>query len=835
MRRGRRSAGAALAGLGALTLAVSLAVTPGAGAAPGGPSQDVTFVLKSANPALLNYLARTHNLPKSERLAGLAATVQPAAERQRIIDTITAAGFRVRHVTPWSISTSAPRSVVQNALHTTSTRSGLRLPNNARTAAPLWAALGSTVSTIVASDGSGPKRHPMNATNPVRQAGSDFQMLYGAKSPASGSLVTVATLQFSSWDSSALATFAQLEPKFGGLGMTGFDPVGTGQYTEVPVDVTPSTPLDSGGESEVALDQETILAVAPRADQRAYFAPNTDAGEVDALNVIAADAASGKYNMVALSISWGLCEPEMTPSVMDAMHAAFQNIVAAGVTVFASSGDSGAYDCAGIPGTTHGNELTVDSPANDPLVVGVGGTSVDSSTAQSSWVGSGGGVSSHFPLPAYQQAMIPAGTGRNVPDIAADADPSSGMKVYYIDPASQMGAWHTIGGTSLASPIMAASLANVLSAQDRTTGVGDIHATLYTAKNYPSYTAAVHDIADGANNGSNNSGFSAGVGYDNVTGLGYPTWSSFFPAVDAVPTVRVGAYVKTRAIPLDISLPNGAVAAKWGAGLTAVTPQPTDCTGLTQTTKPATVTASVDGSYTLWVAELTGNSACNIITKNVIVDTVAPSASLSLKQPDLTKSTYWVTWGTTDALSAPLGVQLIARHPGSSVPDWTRPASQAGFTGVTTKTGVPGRTYNITMTAYDKAMNATVRQASITIPFDDANFALKGWTKTWSTTAYFMSFSKASSPSAQANKAITARSYAVQYTSCPSCGKLGVYVNGKLAKVVDTYSATTKSHVTVTVFKGSSASRNISVRPMGVKSAKSNGLSVQFDGFVATP
>ena len=137
-----------------------------------------------------------------------------------------------------------------------------------------------------------------------------------------------------------------------------------------------------------------------------------------------------------ISISWGTNEASETPSNRVAVDADLKEAAAQGQSVFAASGDSGSDD-AGNGGTS------VDFPASDPYTTGVGGTTLSTSggawSKETGWSGSGGGVSSFFNTPSFQ-SKANTGTFRAVPDVAADANPSSGWAIY------TGGSWQEFGG-----------------------------------------------------------------------------------------------------------------------------------------------------------------------------------------------------------------------------------------------------------------------------------------------------------------------------------------------------------------------------------------------------
>ncbi len=178
-----------------------------------------------------------------------------------------------------------------------------------------------------------------------------------------------------------------------------------------------------------------------------------------------------------VSISWGSCEVNQGVSAIASENVYLQQMVAQGQGVFASAGDTGAYDCLPNDGSGIGDtELNVDDPASNPSVVAVGGTSLFASggatyaseTTWNSYSGpgtysaTGGGVSQTWLSPAWQASShASAGTqyGRNVPDVAADADPSTGTLFYCSVASCLTPAWYLAGGTSAAAPTWATLLA----------------------------------------------------------------------------------------------------------------------------------------------------------------------------------------------------------------------------------------------------------------------------------------------------------------------------------------------------------------------------------------
>ena len=283
--------------------------------------------------------------------------------------------------------------------------------------------------------------------------------------------------------------------------------------TAVPVDGGTNSPGDpNGADGEVMLDIEVAGAVAPGAAIAVYFSPNTDAGFLDAITSAVHDTTNHPH---VISISWGGPESTWTQQAMTAMDDAFQAAASLGISVTVAAGDNGSSD--GV--TSGGNH--VDFPASSPHVLACGGTKlVGSESAISSEVvwnesslnegATGGGVSEIFAKPSYQaNASVPApttsGGGRGVPDVAANADPSTGYEVR-VDGQSMV-----IGGTSAVAPLWA-GLLTLANAANRTSA-GFVNPALYAANE----TSAFRDIVTG-----NNGAFKAAKGWDACTGLGSP-------------------------------------------------------------------------------------------------------------------------------------------------------------------------------------------------------------------------------------------------------------------------------------------------------------------------
>jgi len=251
-----------------------------------------------------------------------------------------------------------------------------------------------------------------------------------------------------------------------------------------------------------------------------YFAPNNgDQGFVDAIS----DAASATPTPIAISISWGQSEDSWTAQGLSAMNAAMSDAAALGITVLAAAGDNGSGDAV-TDGQPH-----CDFPASSPYALGCGGTKliadpatgtissevVWNETASNEGAG-GGGISDQFALPSWQAtAGVPARAtsgsagGRGVPDVAGNADPTTGYQIY------SDGKPQVVGGTSAVAPLWSALISRLAQATGKRFGL--IQPLLYAGVTPGAVVPGFRDITSG-----NNGAYAAGQGWDACSGLGSP-------------------------------------------------------------------------------------------------------------------------------------------------------------------------------------------------------------------------------------------------------------------------------------------------------------------------
>jgi hypothetical protein len=823
-------------GTGVLTAGGLLAGGPATASAPN-PTTTVTILLKTPDQHSLNRLATARGLSHAERLAALAAVLPGAAAHRSVADELRSNGFTITHETAWTIDAQAPSATVASLFGTApALPAGASPLQRARSAGALPRvpdAIASLTAAVLAKS-SGPSLFtPLDSCGAQCHDGNDFRNAYSSPSQpihrgtdANGPL-TIATLQFpeqGGWNESDLTNYAK------SVGLP--DPVASGQYTQIPVDgatVPAASTTEGEADEEVDLDQESILSTAPDADQRAYFDTNANkAGYADALSQVLADVTqgageigTGDPRIVALSTSWGSCESEFSDAfafphdTVTAVGNILKSLTAAGVTIFAASGDDGIYDCGD---STSSTRTAVDYPASSPQVVGVGGTRlkfVGNSSANNgsnwndtSWSctsattcqgskpgdtgGSGGGESKLFARPAYQKVGIgdqsfttsSGKTGdfatqphRLVPDIADDGDPATGFRLLTTDPNDDKSCSpplniltckpisFAIGGTSLSSPEAASLFTDMLAAHGVTAGVGDIHDALYSA--YAAHQGGFRDIKSGRNGNQadldsrvkNGAGHEIPVnaqkGYDTVTGLGAPLWPALAP------------YIFTPKAPTARGL------------LMLSTPK--------RPSRPTTITATWSGKQ----ARKSG--------------------------------------------SAPAIAAVTIVRDGHATPIYS--SAKAPAAGSHTFTAKPGSTYTLAVAETDLAgQTSTPVAAVVTVPYDDSSFRFHGvWRRTKASADYAGSHATSDAVGASATVSATGRLYELAVRQGPSYGKLAVYQGARKVATIDLYHPTAR-HLIVQVFGTSTTPikrRTFTFRFTGQKSSFSRSPAVDVDAFYA--
>ena len=261
---------------------------------------------------------------------------------------------------------------------------------------------------------------------------------------------------------------------------------------------------DAGWSTEIALDVEWAHAMAPNA------------------TILLVEAKSNSFNDLLGAVDYAVAQGAKQVSMsFGGTDFAGENIYDThfnhpGVTFIASAGDSGTE---------------AEYPAASPYVTSVGGTRISLDAAgnklsETSWSGSGGALTVNESKPSYQNGFF-TGNGRGIPDVAYNAEPSSGVPIFV------NGSWGSVGGTSAGAPQWAGIMALVnqgrASLGKSSIGTGTTFGTnqaLYTLAGGSSYTNPGGDFYDVTTGGN---GLNAGTGYDFVTGLGTPVANKLVP------------------------------------------------------------------------------------------------------------------------------------------------------------------------------------------------------------------------------------------------------------------------------------------------------------------
>jgi len=348
-----------------------------------------------------------------------------------------------------------------------------------------------------------------------------------------------------------------------------------------------------GKESELDIDQ--LIGLAPQASILVYQAPNSTAAELDVFSqIVSQDVAK------VISTSWGECEAEVPGPGFAAQNTLLQEAAVQGQSFFAASGDSGSADCEEKGRPKH--ELAVDDPASQPFATGVGGTHLELEPRKESvWndeqgareEASGGGISMHWTMPAYQSEAaqslgvigehssgLPCAGGttycREVPDVSAEAAAVPGYLVF------REGQWRArTDGTSAAAPLWAAfaALADA-SPACRGVSIGFANPALYEIAS-TAYAGNFNDITepDPKSGQSTNDVFwneplealhlfPVTPGYDMATGLGSPIGETLAGALCGLPPIAQAiTFTSTPPAPATVGGPAYVVSATASSGL----------------------------------------------------------------------------------------------------------------------------------------------------------------------------------------------------------------------------------------------------------------------------
>jgi subtilase family serine protease len=464
-----------------------------------------------------------------------------------------------------------------------------------------------------------------------------------------------------------------------------------------------------GGDNiEVILDIMMASYVAPGLSKVMVYEGSTPN---DILNRMATDNLAQQ-----LSSSWGFGINATTEQI-------FKQYIAQGQSMLQASGDSGAY----LNG--------VMTPADDPNLTVAGGTSLTTAgsggpwQSETVWSGSGGGVSTVYPIPSYQQGLSMAANGgstkmRNIPDVAMIAD----IQMYLIQ---SNGRAVVVGGTSAAAPLWSGfvALANQQAAANGKPRVGFLNPLLYGIGKGSNYVANLNDIRSGSNNG-----FSAVSGYDLTTGWGSPagqhlinnlTGTSGQPSfllssfASALSITRASTGVATITVKAENSFSSSVALGVSGlpSGVTAAFSPAT-------TTKNSTVTFTVNSSAAggFYPLTITGASGSLSSTTTIALTVVVPSFSLSSSPSILTvartgSGSSSISVAGQNGFSSSVNLSVSGLPSGVTVifsPTATTNTSKVTFT---VNSSAPGGTYPLTIKGVSAGLsNTTTIGLTVVVP-----------------------------------------------------------------------------------------------------------------------
>lgn len=450
--------------------------------------------------------------------AQLQSHLPTAAQAQAVVDFLKGAGFTNIKVSGnrMLVSGDASAAAIQAAFKTTLVNVRTRDGRNAfANAAPIQipAALQGSVQAVLGLQ-TVHKYHTLaRATQAAgaRVAGhepQEFADIYNASGLPAAKDIHTAVWGWGSMEATVddLSDFeAQSGLSAGTVKVVCTDYDGFGSRTISTTDPTCNN-VDEG-ETEWAMDSQSILAMSGGTKSMTFYAAYGGYNDsvTEALSAIVSPPAGIPLAQV-INGSFGECERATDinqggDGSAQADDALFEVAAAQGQTFTISTGDSGADECG------DGQRDSASSPADDPWVIAVSGTTLRASDTtwarENVWIGAGGSPSSVFDAQPWQASLTYGPfAGARGPDVAFDANPASGEVVLF-GGASQC----CVGGTSLAAPLMAGAWARILQSNP---DLGFAAPHLYALP-----ASAVHDVRAG-----NNRGYIAKPGWDWATGLG---------------------------------------------------------------------------------------------------------------------------------------------------------------------------------------------------------------------------------------------------------------------------------------------------------------------------
>jgi uncharacterized repeat protein (TIGR01451 family) len=499
--------------------------------------------------------------------------------------------------------------------------------------------------------------------------GNDFRNAYVPGSSLNGSGQSVALVEFDGYLAGDIAEYESL------AGRTNIP------LQNVLLDGFSGFPTGNGGEIEVSLDIEVLVAMAPALSEIVVYEGSPDNFiPNDVLNRIATDNTA---RQISSSWSWS-GGPEVTTDQI------FRQMALQGQTYFNAVGDQDAFTSG--PNSVNGvdNPFLDHTPGDSPYITEVGGTTLTMNGAGASYssetvwnwdirfgpsadgIGTCGGISSFYAIPSWQTNInmtIPQGspTFRNTPDVALTAD-----DVFVI--ADNGAQFPGTGGTSCAAPLWAGftALLNQQATKNGFAPMGFINPSLYNIANGPNYTNCFHDITTGNNTWSGSPNlFKATQGYDLCTGLGTPNGTNLISALTGVPiATNTISHLSAPAPPYgstlsvlnggnangtwelfvqnDTPFNSGTITNGWWVTLTTASPVGYAAdNAITMTSSPGNVGLYGAVNYTITVTNYGPSGSTNVVVSDAL-----PAGAVyfpaSVTQGTVSHRTFDVVWSVGD-------------------------------------------------------------------------------------------------------------------------------------------------------------------------------------------
>jgi hypothetical protein len=461
---------------------------------------------------------------------------------------------------------------------------------------------------------------------------------------------------------------------------------------------------------EESLDAEWTSGIASGAKVRVYATKDLSFLHIDQGYAAIINDLPSQPSLRQVSCSFGASETLVSGTQMDTDKSYFMSMVASGVNVFISSGDSGYNP---------GNTIQVETPTNDPFVTSVGGTSLfmNSSgavTNETAWSGhspqsgTGGGISTYYARPAWQTGSgLPAGSMRCLPDISAPGDPNTGALVVLKGSNAQY------GGTSWSAPTWAGfcALINQARAVGGAQSLSQLGPLVYPLMG----TSNFRDITSGSN------GYSAGPGYDLCTGIGVPNLSNLVTSLSGA------------AWPLSIALNSGSGQTTTPGATVASAPTfivkdannnlvsgviVTFAANNGGSVSPLSATTNASGIVSVTTWTLGATPAVNTLTATINTTAISAQVTAVGSTPITLSPTTLPNWGLnangysqTITASGGVGAKTFAVTSGAIPTGMTLASATGVLSGKPTAVG----TFNFTITATDSLGAAGSQAYSIAI------------------------------------------------------------------------------------------------------------------------